>query len=72
MTNEQILDELRGLMAVETNDEILAAVRAMHDRNTQIAQPLVYRDPDGKMNIAPMTVRGANTVIAALEGLQVK
>lgn len=72
MTPEQILDELCGMMAAETPAEALEAVRAMRDRNMQIAQPVVYIDPAGKMNVAPMTVRQINTVIAALEGLQVK
>lgn len=72
MTPEQILDELCGMMAAETPAEALEAVRTMRDRNMQIAQPLVYLDPAGKMNVAPLTVRQVMQIVNALEGLQVK
>ena len=71
MTDEQILDELRGLMAAETNAEALAAVRTMRDRNLHLAQPIVWQDTAGTMHVAKLTVRQVVQVIGALEGLQV-
>jgi hypothetical protein len=72
MTPEQMLDELCGMANAATPADALEAVRSAVARNAQIAQPLVYLDPAGKMNVAPLTVRQIMQIIAALEGLQVK
>lgn len=72
MTPEQMLDELCGMMNAETPADALEAVRSVVARNTQIAQPLVFIDPDGKLTVTISTVRQAMQLITALEGLQVK
>jgi len=72
MSNEQIVEELCGILSVDEPGEILAAVHALRDRATQFAQPIVYLDAAGKLNVAQMTVRQVNTVITALEGLQAR
>lgn len=71
MTNEQLIDELCGLMAVKDGDEALAQVRIMRDRNLQLAQPLVWQDAAGVLHVAPLTVRQTMQLIAALESLPV-
>lgn len=71
MTNEQIIDELCGLMAVKDGGEALAQVRIMRDRNLQLAQPLVWSDAGGVLHVAPLTVRQIMQLITALESLQV-
>jgi hypothetical protein len=72
MSNEQIVEELCGILSVDEPGEILAAVHALRDRATQFAQPIVYLDAAGKLNVAQMTVRQTVQVITALEGLQVR
>jgi hypothetical protein len=72
MSNEQIIDELCGILSVDEPGEIVAAVRGLRDRAAQFAQPIVYLDAAGKLNVSQMTVRQTVQVITALEGLQVR
>lgn len=67
MNDEQMRDELLGLLKVNTMTDALRVVREMADK-----QPLVWLRPDGNLGVASLTVRQVVQVIGVLEGLTVK
>lgn len=69
MTDQQAIDEIKGLLGANT---LIDALRTLREWRELISlKPIVSTDSSGMLHIAPLTVRQTMQLLAALEGLQV-
>lgn len=70
MTEQQMIDEIKGTLDVDTLTDALRVLREM--RANAALKPIVSVDDAGKLYFAPLTVRQIMQLMAALEGLTVQ